>query len=53
MGFVISMNVSKQEVDTLRGGLVLIFSSKCPMRSIIMEKGKNLIYLIVIFLERK
>lgn len=41
MGSVISMNVSKQEVGTSRGDLELISSSKCPMRSTIMEKGEK------------
>ncbi|XP_048436563.1 uncharacterized protein LOC103950522 isoform X3 [Pyrus x bretschneideri] len=38
MGSVISMNVSKQEVGTSRGGLELISSSKCHMKSTILEK---------------
>ena len=41
MDSVTFMNVSKQIVDLLRGGLELMFSSKCPMKFIITEKGEK------------
>lgn len=41
MGFVTSTNASKRAVDTLKEGLELMSSSRCPMKFTITEKGEK------------
>lgn len=48
MGFVIFASAKELEVDVGREDLVLIFSSRWPTKSTILEKGKDSGFLLCI-----
>ena len=49
MGFVIFTNANELEMGKQRGGLELMCSSKCLMRSTVMVKGKFCQYFSYFF----